>query len=366
MMEEQKNNTKPVSNDEVIDLREVFQTLWNKKKTFMWVWIVTFVVSCALIFPVPRYYTSEVKLAPEMDNSMSGGALGSIASSFGFDLGNMQTTDAIYPMLYPELMESNDFVVDLLNIPVATDDGEVKTDYYHYLKDYQQKTAYLVPFQWLMRQIKSLFKSDSPIIGNGEGSHVDPFRMSEEQKNIVDLVHSNISCSVDMKTQVISITVQDQDPLICATMADSIRQHLQDFIIAYRTSKASNDVRHYEELTAQAKVDYEHSMAVYGAYCDANRDIILQTAISKRDELENAIQINLSKYNTLSTQLEAAKAKLQERIPAFTLLQGATVPVKPAGPKRMFFIIAMLFLSTLVTGTYLLRRPIADLLLRAR
>ena len=125
MMEEQKNNTKQVSNDEVIDLREVFQTLWNKKKTFMWVWIVTFVVSCALIFPVPRYYTSEVKLAPEMDNSMSGGALGSIASSFGFDLGNMQTTDAIYPMLYPELMESNDFVVDLLNIPVATDDGEV-------------------------------------------------------------------------------------------------------------------------------------------------------------------------------------------------------------------------------------------------
>lgn len=366
IMEEQKKNITQPTNDEVIDLREVFTTLWSKKKTFIWVWIITVIVSAALIFPVPRYYASEVKLAPEMDNSMSGGALGSIASSFGFDLGNMQTTDAIYPMLYPELLESNDFVVELLNIPVTTDDGEVSTDYYHYLKDYQETTVYMIPFRWLMRQIRGLFKSSTPITGNGEGSHVDPFRMSEEQKNIVDLVHSNIACNVDMKTQVISIKVQDQDPLICATMADSIRQHLQNFIISYRTSKASNDVRHYEDLTSQAKADYERSMAAYGAYCDANRDIILQSAISKRDELENAIQINLTKYNTLSTQLEAAKAKLQERIPAFTLLQGATVPTKPAGPKRLFFIIAMLFLTTLVTGTYILRKQIVDLLLRAR
>ena len=364
-MEEQKKHILEDKNDEVIDLREVFTSLWKKKKTFIWVWVVTAIVSAILIFPVPRYYQSTVKLAPEIDNSMSGGALGSIASSFGFDLSNMQTTDAIYPMLYPELLESTDFIIDLMNIPVQTDDGEVSTDYYHYLKEHQQQTFYMVPFKWLKREISSWFKTEK-IEGAGEGSHIQAFRMSEEQKGIVDLVNANVSCDVDMKTQVISITVQDQDRLICATIADSIRQHLQDFIISYRTRKAANDVRHYEELTAQAKSDYERSMIEYGAYCDANRDIILQSAISKRDELENAIQLNLNKYNTMNTQLEAANAKLQERIPAFTILQSAIVPTKPAGPKRMIFIIVMLFLSTLVTGTYILRKQIIDLLISAR
>ena len=64
------------------------------------------------------------------------------------------------------------------------------------------------------------------------------------------------------------------------------------------------------------------------------------------------------KYNTyqaMSTQLEAMKAKLQERTPAFTILTNATVPVLPAGPKRMLFVLAMLVLGTVVTSTYILR-----------
>ena len=36
--------------------------------------------------------------------------LGSIASSFGFDLGEMQSSDAINPLLYPDLMDDNAFV----------------------------------------------------------------------------------------------------------------------------------------------------------------------------------------------------------------------------------------------------------------
>lgn len=35
-----------------------------------------------------------------MESSGAGGALGSIAASFGFDLSDMQTSDAITPLLY--------------------------------------------------------------------------------------------------------------------------------------------------------------------------------------------------------------------------------------------------------------------------
>ena len=62
----------------------------------------------------------------------------------------------------------------------------------------------------------------------------------------------------------------------------------------------------------------------------------------------------------MNTQLEAAKAKVQERTPAFTVLKGAAVPVKPAGPKRMIFVAAMLFFAFLFTSAYIFKREIID------
>ena len=37
----------------------------------------------------------------------------------------------------------------------------------------------------------------------------------------------------------------------------------------------------------------------------------------------------------------------------FTMIKGATVPIKPTGPKRMFFVAGMLVFATLVTALYL-------------
>ena len=349
--------------EEVIDLREVFMTLWKKKKTFMWVWIITVILAAAWIFPVPRYYYSEVKLAPEIDNSMSGGALGSIASSFGFNLGEMQTTDAIYPMLYPELFETNDFIVGLTDIQVRTEDGEICTDLFTYMRDYQQIAPYKIPLKWVKKQILSLIPSKKFEGEPGESGKMNPHRLSEDQNAIIEAIRANISCDVDIKTQMITISVKDQDRLVCAILADSIRYHLQEFITNYRTSKARVDVEHYSQLAQKARTDYETALEAYGRYCDANRDVILQTAISKRDELESDVQLKYNTFTAMNTQLETAKAKLQERTPAFTLIQGASVPIKPAGPKRVVFIILMLFVSTIFTGVYIFRQQIKEMLL---
>ena len=60
----------------------------------------------------------------------------------------------------------------------------------------------------------------------------------------------------------------------------------------------------------------------------------------------------------LMAQLQAAQSKVQERTPAFTLLKGAAVPVKPAGPKRMIFVAFMLFLVFTVRAFLLVRSEI--------
>lgn len=350
-------------NSEVIDLREVFKKLWSKKKLFVKVLSIVFVLSCLWIFPQPRFYTTSVSLAPESSAAIEGGALSSLASSFGVNIGGMASNDAFYPLLYPDVIASSNFIVSLFDIRVKNADGDIDTDYYTYLTQYQKKNIYTEPFRWMRRKIKSLLPKEKKLTIGGENGKANPFCLSEEQDAVVELIKSSISCDVDIKTEVITIKVDDQDKLICACLADSVRERLQKFIIDYRTQKARHDLEYYQSLADEAKAKYESSSKAYADYCDTHSNVILQSYIVERDALENEMQVNYSAYQAFLTQLQAAKAKVQERTPAFTILQCSTVPIKPTKPKRLIFVLGMIVLAIIGTSLYVIKDDIASAIL---
>ena len=106
-----------------IDFAKIWPALLSKKKLFFKVWGITFILSCIWILPQPRYYTTEVSVAPESAEAKDMGNLASLASNFGVNIGN-GSSDAIYPQLYPDLFESTKFLVGLLDIKVRTTDGK--------------------------------------------------------------------------------------------------------------------------------------------------------------------------------------------------------------------------------------------------
>lgn len=344
-------------NKDIIDLTEVYQQLKKKKKVFFIVWPIVFALSCLWILPEPRYYKCDVTLAPEMTGEDLGGGLASVASQFGVNVGG-GGTDAIYPTLYPDVMNSNEFIINLLKIKIKTLDGSICTDYYTYMTKHQKKNWLKQPFRKMMGGIASLFVKKDTLQSKSKGTAMNAFQMSKKDYDLVQGLKQKITCNVDKKTEVITISVQDQDPLVSAIMADSVRQHLQNFIIQYRTNKARIDVQHYLKLTKDAKKEYDASVIKYSNFCDANQDVQLQSFMSKCDELENEMQLKFNTYSALRTQLEAMKAKLQEKTPAFTTLQNATVPVLPAGPKRMIFVIGMCIMATFVTTFWLTRKSL--------
>lgn len=344
-------------NKDIIDLTEVYQQLKKKKKVFFIVLPIVFLLSCLWIFPEPRFYKCNVTLAPEMTGEDLGGGLASVASQFGVNVGG-GGTDAIYPTLYPDVMNSNEFIINLLKIKIKTLDGSISTDYYTYMTKHQKKNWLKQPFKKMTGGIASLFVKKDTLQSKSKGIAMNAFQMSKKDYDLVQGLKQKITCNVDKKTEVITISVQDQDPLVSAIMADSVRQHLQNFIIQYRTNKARIDVQHYSKLTKDAKKEYDASVIKYSSYCDANQDVQLQSFMSKRDELENEMQLKFNTYSALRTQLEAMKAKLQEKTPAFTTLQNATVPVQPAGPKRMIFVVGMCIMAIFVTTFWLTRKSL--------
>ena len=167
-------------------------------------------------------------------------------------------------------------------------------------------------------------------------------------------VHDGVF-TVDKKTGVISINVKDQDPLVCKTLADSVIVRLQGFITNYRTNKARTDVAYYTALADSAHHEYVNAYMEHARYADANQHTVLESHRNKLAALENEMQLKYTSYSMLMAQLQAAQSKVQERTPAFTLLKGAAIPILPAGPKRVIFVLGMMFLVFIIRTLLILK-----------
>lgn len=346
-------------NNEGLSLGHMIRKVLRRWWVFLIVLPIVGGLSGWYIFQIPRTYSSSVTMAPESSEGTTMGGLASMASSFGVNLGGLGgTSDAFYPVLYPDIVSTNDFLISLLDLRVQTLDGRVKTDFYTYLAKYQKKSP-LDEYQKVLKDKLKKYFPQEPVStpGAGSGRDINPFMLSEKQAAILERMRNNIVCSVDKKTEVITISVTDQDRLVCAVVADSVCNRLQRYIIDYRTRKARHDQQYYQNLTDEAKLAYDKSVKLYSSYVDKHSDLILQAYISERDNLESDMQMKYNTYNALLTQLQAANAKVQESIPAFTVFQGATVPIKPSGPKRMLFVLGMTFMAFFITAFIVVNLP---------
>ena len=326
-----------------IDLRLIVRRIIKEKILFLITIPLIMVLSILYIWNEPRYYTTDTKLAPEINNSGNTGTIGSLASSLGIDMSQMKSADAITPMLYPDLIEDNKFVVELFNIPITTTKGKQYT-YFDYLANHQKKS-------WIGRLLS---KKQNPITLDT----ISPYHLTKAQADVAETIRKNVSLKVDTKDGVITITTTSQDPLISKTIADSLRTKLKEFITTYRTDKARKDVAYYKRLTQEALDDYEKARKEYAEFSDANQDVILQSIQSKTEDLENDMQLKYNTYSAAKNQYDAAKAKLQETIPVFTIIKGAQVPIKPAGPKRVIFVLVVFIITNMILTLIALRKDI--------
>ena len=334
-------------------LGQLWQDIKKHKKLYYKVLSITFIVSAIITLSIPNYYNCTVKLAPEIPGGNKGtSGLASLASSFGVNLGGASAgADAIMPNLYPDLMNSVAFRASLFPVKVQLEDEDTTMTYYDYLENYQRMPWWSAGMKAVGNGISFVINS---ILGNEEetSDKVNPFRLTKEQMKIVEKMEEKVICDVDNKTYVITINVADQDPLIAATLADSVQAHLQEFITDYRTRKARVDLLYNQKLFKEAKERYEKARILSATTNDANQKVFLNRVRSEQTKLENETNLQYQAYSQVAAQLRMAEAKVQEETPAFTLLQPATVPIEKTSPKRAQICLIILFLAAIATTLY--------------
>jgi uncharacterized protein involved in exopolysaccharide biosynthesis len=109
-------------------------------------------------------------------------------------------------------------------------------------------------------------------------------------------------------------------------------------------------------IYTQTKAEYEESNERYVAAVDANWDLVNETAKARLEALSNDKTLKYQTFSAAAQKLEAAKAKLQEATPVTTVLQGASVPQKPAGPKRVLITLALMFMACFGCTAYIIAK----------
>ncbi len=352
-------NTKqsPVSSPEEqeIDLLELAGKVWAERRLVLKWCGVAVVVALIVGFSIPKEYTTTVMLAPEVEgSSRSLGGLSALAGMAGINMNASESSDALYPELYPDIVSSVGFTTELFPVSVEDEEGELKTTLYNYLKEEQRSPWWSAilsfPFKCI-GWITSLFRDEEE---ENVGQGIDPFRLTKDETGVVKMLNERISVSVDKKTSVITLSVTMQDPLISATMTDTVMQKLQNYITEYRTNKARHDLDFTQKLYDEAQKKYYVAQQAYADYVDMNQNISLRSVQTRQERLQNEMNLAYNLYNQTAQQLQLAKAKVQENTPVYTIVQAATVPLKASKPSKLMLLVGFVFLAGVMSVGWVL------------
>ena len=164
----------------------------------------------------------------------------------------------------------------------------------------------------------------------------------------IETLKRKIAASVDKKTAMTTVAVTFQNPKVAAIVADSVVGKLQEYIINYRTSKAKEDCVYLERLFKERQQEYYVAQKKYADYLDSHDNIILQSARAEQERLQNDMSLAYQVYSQVASQLQVARAKVQEEKPVFAVVEPAVVPLDPSGTSKKIYVLAFIFLSVCI------------------
>lgn len=349
---ENSENKLPQEEQE-IDLLELAQKLWKRRRMFYKTLGVALIVGLVIAFSIPKEYSVTVTLAPE-STKRTNSSLASMAAMMGLgDLAASSERDALNILLFPDILASNPFALELYSMPVKPAESDTimaLNEYMSLTKRPWWNTIVELPSK-MIGGLVSMFSSKD---AETKTDTINPFRLSKAEAGKISLIKKAMEANVDNKTGFTTITVTMQDAEVAATVADSVVKRLQDYVTAYRTKKAAGDCEYWEKLYKEKQAEYYEAQQKYANYVDENKSLFTQRSKIEGERLQNEMNLAYQIYNQMATQLQMAQGKLQEAKPVFAVVEPATVPLRPVAPRKMVILIGCLFLAFIGTAGWIL------------
>lgn len=350
------NTPQDPQEDEGIDFVALFKTIWASRKTVFIATGIGAALGLLSALTMTRTYTVTSTLVPQM-SSRSTASLGSLAVLAGFDIGAASSSQDLSPLVYPQIVQSVPFCLEMMNTPLHFEKADTAVTMLEYARDYAKSSVMGTIRQYtigLPGLIIGKIRGESPEITIPSDSTVvvvddspKPIVLTKEEAGMVKSIQSCINLTVEKKEGYLTMTVVGIEPVQTAELAMKAQQTLQDIITQFRTEKAQAELDYVQGRYNEIKAECESLQYYLATITDKN-----QSLATTRSKLEHTrVQ---SKYNTtnaiymeMAKQLEQAKMKVKKETPSFAIVKPVTVPTHPSN-SRIKKLAIWIFLGLLV------------------
>lgn len=335
-----------------IDIGQVFRRIADKKWTILIITALSALIGVATAINMPNEYVSQVQILPELESKDGVGGLSkfkSLAGLAGVDLSSFGSTEAVRPDLYPNILQSTPFLLEVLDMNVYVAKTRKNMVLAKFL-DEGMNTGILVKIFG-----RSDEKEEIPAI-NVQKIPTETIRLDRNQDILIKELQKRVVTTLDKKTGVITMTAKMQDPLMAAVVARYSQDYLTKYVVNYRTEKTKKDITFLNDRMVESKRRYDNALYAYSSYQDRNKGMFLNIAKDEGKKLQYEVDLTYNLYSEITKQLEEAKIKIHKETPIFKVLEPAQIPVKKSEPKRSVIVLGFAFLGVIVGVLFVLLR----------
>nr|WP_321453633.1 Wzz/FepE/Etk N-terminal domain-containing protein [uncultured Carboxylicivirga sp.] len=343
-----KEEQPSIIKDDEIDLIALIMIIWNGRKTIYSSVVVCVIIGVLVAFLSPAKYKVTATLLPSAEKSRSSmGGLSALAGMAGVNLGSMMGESNTIPAeIYPEVVSSYPFLNELIHEKYYIEEFHKSMSIYEYiLQDSIQSFGnkiikYTIRLPWTIKD--AVFTKDKHHNNNEDFGVLS---LTKEDVKVLDSVNELIEVEVDVKTGLVSVSVEASEPVLTAQFVQKSLELLEKYMIDYKTKQARENERFVQESYEEKKSTYEKLQKEFFLYKDRHRNIISERSNPEFQRLSEEYELASSIYSELAKQLEQAKIAVKEQTPAFTVLEPAKVPIMKSSPKKLLILVVSIFLG---------------------
>ncbi|MCX7986263.1 MAG: Wzz/FepE/Etk N-terminal domain-containing protein [Bacteroidales bacterium] len=336
-----------------VNYTEVFIRLWTERKTIFKYMLVFLLIGLVIAIVTPKKYTVTTVIVPQLSSTQNFklGNLSSLASLAGIDLSSLSSTEAISPLMYPKIVESLPFQIDLMKSTFYYKRAGKAISLMDYYKIYRKKSPIGV-FAKYTFGLPSLIleKLKSKDISKTSNTSDSLLVINKDIEEIMKYLEKDISIEVNIKFGYVSLTGTFDDPVFTAHVVNHLKNLLQTYITKYKIERAMAKLKFVSERYNEKKAEFEEAQRRLALFRDRNKNVRTEIVRAEEERLTAEYNLAFNVYNELATQLEQAQIAVKEDTPIFTVIEPTKVPYKKSAPKR-FFIIFVFTILGVCAGT---------------
>ena len=349
-MDENMNNMPPMV-DDGLDLMALAKQLWEGKKTVI-IWTCVFMVlGLVSALTMKRTYQVTTMMVPQVA-SKSSSSLSSLAALAGVDLTTTSQTADLSPIVYPQIVSSVPFQLELMYAPLHYSKADTAVSMMVYYKEYAKATFFDNVKKYtigLPGVILGKLKKEAPEIvlpAGGVGTEEEvlkPIVVTKDEEKMLKSMGTAVSLLADKKEGTLTLTVNGIEPIQTAELAMKAQQLLQDEITRFRTEKAQNELNYIQARYDEVKAEAEACQVALANVIDRTTETVSKRARIESERIQAKYNLANSLYTDMAKQLEAAKMQVKKDTPTFTVIQPVKVPMQPSNSRAKKLVIFTFF-----------------------